>query len=57
MKKFYDFVVARNEAKKGEEMIRWFSDNVRTEDHDESVRIVALLDEKGLSNVISALKS
>ena len=57
MTKFETIIVSKEQATKAERMISWFSKNIRKEEGRETVKFVAALDEKGLKNVLSSLRS
>ena len=57
MKTIETITVTENQAQEARKMISWFSQNVWEKQNQGTVEFHAVLDERGLENVLSALSS
>ncbi len=57
MKTIETITVTENQAQEARKMISWFSQNVWEKQNQGTVEFHAVLDERGLKNVLSALSS
>lgn len=57
MKTIETITVTENQAQEARRMISWFSQNVWEKQNQGTVEFHAVLDERGLKNVLSALSS